>query len=101
MKKEGSRIAEKILDIWVQPRARRNEILGYHDESLRVRVTGAPTEGEANRLCRKVLAAALKIPPSRVEILSGHGARRKRVRVKGVDAALWQKFGEERKDGDR
>lgn len=99
MKKESNRVAEKILDIWVQPRASRNEILGYRDELLRVRVTGAPTEGEANRLCREVLAEALEIPPSWVEILRGHRARRKRVRVKGVDAARWQRLGRERKDG--
>ncbi len=99
MKKESKRVAEKILDIWVSPRASRNEILGYGDELLRVRVTGAPTEGEANRRCREVLAEALEIPPSRVEILSGHRARRKRVRVKGVDAARWQRFARERKDG--
>ena len=90
MKKESDRVSEKILDLWVQPRASRNEILGYHNGRLRVRVTAAPTEGEANRLCREVLAEALEIPPSRVEILSGHRARRKRVRVEGVEAVRWQ-----------
>ena len=55
-----------------------------------MRVTAAPTEGQANRLCREVLAEALEIPPSRVEIVSGHRARRKRVRVEGVEAARWQ-----------
>ena len=90
MKKEGNRVAEKILDLWVQPRASRNEILGYRDELLRVRVTAAPTEGEANRLCREVLAEALEIPPSGVEIISGGRARRKRVRVEGVEAARWE-----------
>ena len=93
MKKEGNPIGEKILDLWVQPRASRNEILGYRNELLRVRVTATPTEGEANRLCREGLAEALRIPPSRVEILSGHRARRKRVRVEGVEAARWQIFG--------
>jgi len=90
MKKEGNRVAEKILDLWVQPRASRNEILGYRDELLRVRVTAAPTEGKANRLCREVLAEALEIPPSRVEIIGGGRARRKRVRVEGVEAACWE-----------
>jgi uncharacterized protein (TIGR00251 family) len=90
MKKKNNRGAEKILDLWVQPRASRNEILGYRDELLRVRVTAAPTEGEANRLCREVLAEALEIPPSRVEIIGGGRARRKRVRVKGVEGARWE-----------
>jgi uncharacterized protein (TIGR00251 family) len=93
VKKEKNRIPEKILDLWVQPRASRNEILGYRNELLQVRVSAAPTEGEANRLCREVLAETLEIPPSRVEILSGHRARRKRIRVEGVEAARWQILG--------
>ena len=93
MKKESNGVSEKILYLWVQPRASRNEILGYRDKLLRVRVTAAPAEGEANRLCREVLAEALEIPLSRVEILSGHRARRKRVRVEGVEAARWQILG--------
>ena len=90
MKKKSMRVAEKTLDLWVQPRASRNEILGYRDKLLRVRVTAAPTEGEANRLCREVLAEALEVPPSRVEIIGGGRARRKRVRVEGVEAARWE-----------
>ena len=90
MKKESNGDPGRILSLWVQPRASRNEILGYREDWLRVRVTAAPTEGEANRLCREVLAEALGIPPSRVEILSGHRARRKRVRVRGVEVARWQ-----------
>ena len=90
MKKGSNEDPEKILSLWVQPRASRNEILGYRNDWLRVRVTAAPTEGEANRLCREVLAEALGIPPSRVEILSGQRARRKRVRVLGVEAGRWQ-----------
>ena len=89
MKKESNGNPERILSLWVQPRASRNEILGYRGDGLRVRVTAAPAEGEANRLCREVLAEALGIPPSRVEILSGHRGRRKRVRVLGVEAARW------------
>ena len=96
MKKESGPASEKILEVWVQPRAFRNEISGYRDEFLRIRVTAAPTGGAANRLCREVLAKALGISTSRVEILSGHKARRKRVIIKDVDAAHW-----ERLEGDR
>lgn len=90
MKEKNNRVEGKILDLLVQPRASRNEILGYRDKLLRVRVTAAPTEGEANRLCREVLAEALEVPPSRVEIIGGGRARRKRVRVGGVEAARWE-----------
>ncbi|MFH1757432.1 MAG: DUF167 domain-containing protein [Pseudomonadota bacterium] len=99
MKKKNTSLTEKILNVYVQPRASRNEILGYRNEFLRIRVVAAPTDGEANRLCREILAKALGTSPSGVEMLSGHKARRKRLRVSGVDAVLWQKLEKERKGG--
>ncbi len=86
---------ERILDVYVQPRACRNEILGCRNEFLKIRVTASPTDGEANRLCQEILAKALGTSPSRVEILYGHKARRKRLRVNGVNEALWRKFKED------
>jgi uncharacterized protein (TIGR00251 family) len=99
MKKESDPTLEKIVEVWVQPRASRNEISGYRDEFLRIRVTAAPVEGAANRLCRELLAKALGVSTSRVEILSGHKARRKRVSIKGVDAARWERFAGDREGG--
>lgn len=93
MKRAPHPIAEKILDVWVQPRASRNEILGFQEQYLRIRVTAPPSEGEANQLLREVLADALGISMSRVEILSGHKARRKRVRVIDVPPANLEKLG--------
>jgi uncharacterized protein (TIGR00251 family) len=90
MKKETPPGEEKIVEVWVQPRASANEILGYREGYLRIRVTAAPAEGAANRLCREVLAKALGVSTSRVEILSGHKARRKRISIKGADEALWE-----------
>jgi uncharacterized protein (TIGR00251 family) len=92
MKSRTIFLDEIILDVYVQPRASRNEILGYRDEFFKIRVTAAPADGEANRLCREILAKGLGTSPSRVEILSGHKARRKRLRIEGVDEALWQKL---------
>jgi hypothetical protein len=99
MKKESGPTSEKIVEVWVQPRASRNEICGSRNEFLRIRVTAAPTEGAANRLCREVLAKALGVSTSRVEIVSGHKARRKRVSIKGVDAALWERWEGNREGG--
>ena len=95
MKKAKASPAEKIFDVWVQPRASQNEILGLREEYLRLRVTAAPEDGEANRLCRKVLAKALGIPPSQVEIIRGHKARKKRVRAWGIDPAHWPPWGKD------
>lgn len=89
---KGKNAPARILNLRVQPRASRNEILGFRDGELRIRVTAAPVDGEANRLCRELLARALEISPSRVEILSGEKSRRKRVRVEGADELSWSKL---------
>jgi len=89
MKKNLNDKAGKILNIWVKPRASRNEILGYENDLLRLRVTASPIGGEANLLVRKVLAEALGIPPSRVEIIKGEKGRMKRVRIVGAPQRNW------------
>ena len=93
MKKNLNDKAEKILNIWVKPRASRNEILGYENDLLRLRVTASPIDGEANLLVRKVLAEALGIPPSRVEIIKGEKGRMKRVRIVGAPPEELDKLG--------
>ena len=70
----------------VTPRAGRNEIAGTgEDGSLRIRVTAAPHEGAANRAAIRLLATALDVPPSVIEIVAGAAGRQKRVRVEGIE----------------
>ena len=93
MKKDPCQSSETILNVWVQPRASRNEISGFQDEYLRIRVIAPPSEGKANHLLREVLAEALGISVSRVEILSGHNAMRKRIRVIDVPPGNLENLG--------
>ncbi len=92
MKKDHPQASEKILHVWVQPRASRNEVIGFQGGYLRIRVTAPPSEGQANRLLREIISEALGISVSRVEILSGHKARRKRIRVMDVPPGNLEKL---------
>ncbi len=83
---------EKVLNIRVHTRACRNEILGLREQDLCIRVTAAPVDGEANRLCRKILAQALGVSLSRVEILQGHKARRKKIRILDLQPGMWERL---------
>ncbi len=89
MKREDASPPARFLNLRVQPRASRNEIAGFQGEFLRIRVTAPPEGGQANRLCCRLLAEKLGIAPSRVEIVSGHNARKKRVRIQEGRDALW------------
>ena len=67
------------------PRASRDEIVGYSEGVLRVKVTAPPVDGKANAALCKLLAKRLGVAPSRVRIERGAKARTKLVSVEGAD----------------
>ena len=73
-----------LLSVRVQPRASRDEVVGWQGAALRVRVSAAPTDGRANRAVTELLARALDVSPSSVELVRGHASREKLFRVTGV-----------------
>jgi uncharacterized protein YggU (UPF0235/DUF167 family) len=78
------------LQVRVQPRASRTEVIGWRDEVLALRVTAAPVEDAANQACRKLLAELLDVAPSQVTLVAGGKAREKRFRVSGLTPAALQ-----------
>jgi uncharacterized protein len=71
----------------VQPRAKKNAIVGELGDALKVALTAPPVEGSANAACIEFLANLLKVPRSSVTIASGESSRRKVIRVTGLPAA--------------
>jgi hypothetical protein len=69
------------LTVDVRPRAGRDQIVGWHGAALRVRVTAPPVGGAANEAVRALLAERLGCARSRVEVVRGHAARTKIVRI--------------------
>ena len=76
-----------MLHVRVRPGASRSEVMGWEGETLRVRVT-SPEDGRANRAVAALLAAALGVPPSSVELVRGGAARDKFFRVRGLAPGL-------------
>jgi uncharacterized protein (TIGR00251 family) len=70
-----------LLPVRVQPRAGRNEVVGWQGTALHVRVTAAPEAGQANQAVIDLLAGALGVPRSSVELVRGAKSRDKLVRV--------------------
>jgi hypothetical protein len=73
-----------VFKVRVQPRSSKNQITGLFEDSLKVRLTAPPVEGEANEACCAFLAKVLAVPRSRVGIVAGQTSRNKLVRVEGV-----------------
>lgn len=81
-----------VVAVHVQPGAARAGVAGWYGDALKLKVSAPPERGRANDAVARLLAAELDLRPGDVEIASGHGSRRKRVRVRGVDAgrfAAW------------
>jgi len=74
------------FEVRVAPRASRNRIIGVQDGALRVALTAPPVDGAANEALKKLLAKALGVAKSDVEILRGDRARIKVLRIHGVNA---------------
>jgi uncharacterized protein (TIGR00251 family) len=70
-----------LVTVRVRPGSSRNEIAGEQDGVLVVRVNAPPVGGQANKAVRKLLAKHYGVAPSRVEIVRGHAAREKVVRL--------------------
>ena len=74
------------FSVRAQPKASRAGVVGLHGESLKVAVTAPPADGRANRAIAEVLAEALGVRPSAVEIVAGLASRQKIVRIEGLSA---------------
>jgi uncharacterized protein (TIGR00251 family) len=75
------------LRVRLTPRAHRDEVTGVRDGLVLARVRAPPVDGRANAALEKLLAKALGVPPSHVQVVRGQSAREKVVRVDGVAAA--------------
>lgn len=70
-----------LLNVRVQPRAKKDALIGLQGGYLKVGITAPPVDGKANAHLRRFLAAELGVPQSRVQILAGAQTRIKRIRV--------------------
>lgn len=73
-----------VIRVKVQPKASRNQILGFRGDALQVRVATPPERGKANEALVELLAAALGIARSKVRILKGHTSRDKLIAIDGL-----------------
>jgi uncharacterized protein YggU (UPF0235/DUF167 family) len=58
---------------------------GWHGDAIKIRLAAAPVDGAANQALIDFLALRLGVPRAAIRINAGHGSRRKRVTIAGVD----------------
>ena len=70
-----------LLHVRVQPKARANAVKGWSGQALRVSVTAAPEHGRATRAVIDLLAEALDVAPSSINLVRGAASRDKWFRL--------------------
>jgi len=72
-----------IFKIKVQPGAARNEIVGVQGDTLKIKIGAPAVKEKANKALIDFLAGKLGVKKSKVEIVSGHTSRIKKIKVLG------------------
>jgi uncharacterized protein len=75
---------EAQISIRLQPRAKREEVVGERGDAIVVRVTAPPVDGKANAALCALVARLVRVPSPRVAVVRGRTSRDKVVRVEGV-----------------
>lgn len=73
------------IPILVSPMASGDELVGWQDGVLRIRVVASDRDGADDRAVESLLADVLSIEASRVRVLLGTGSRRKWVEIDDYD----------------
>ena len=77
-RKDGDEI---WLDVYIQPKASRDQIQGWHGEELKIAITAPPVDGQANAHLIKFLSKQFKVAKSQIVIHKGELGRHKTVRI--------------------
>ena len=75
---------ESRISLRVYPNASRNEIVGFADGVLRVKISAPPIRGEANKELVAFLGRLLEVGKGSVNIIKGHTARSKVIVIDGL-----------------
>lgn len=67
------------LRIFLQPKASRDQIVGLHDNELKIAITAPPVDGAANAHLLKFLSKLFKVPKSAIVLEKGELQRHKQL----------------------
>jgi uncharacterized protein (TIGR00251 family) len=76
-----------IIELHVQPQARKNEIVCIHNNRLKVKIKSPPVDGKANESLIEFIAETLGLRISALELIKGETSRQKQILVHGVTAS--------------
>ncbi len=73
--------------VYIQPRASKTEVAGWHGDAIKIRLQSPPVDGAANDELMRFISKLLGVSRSAVSIVSGATGRRKRLSLEGITQA--------------
>lgn len=70
-----------VLRLYIQPKASRDQIIGLHDDEIKIAITAPPVDGQANSHLIKFLSKQFKVAKNQIVIEKGETGRHKQVRI--------------------
>ena len=72
------------LYVKVIPGSPKNQISGFHDGLLKVKISSPPEKGKANSELISFLSKVLNIPKKHIVLLKGDSKQKKKILLKGI-----------------
>lgn len=69
------------LSVQITPNAKKSEVIGVHEDALKIRLQAQPIEGKANEALVRFLSDVLGVPKSAITITHGHTNKRKIIEI--------------------
>jgi uncharacterized protein (TIGR00251 family) len=68
-----------LLHCYAQPKSSKDELIGIHDNQLKVKITAPPVDGKANAHLCKFLSKEFGVAKSKVTVVKGLTGRQKTI----------------------
>ncbi len=78
-----------VLRVWVQPGAKRSELVGEHQGRLKIRLNAPAVDNKANKALLEYVAKQLSLRPNRLSLVAGHASRQKTIRIESAEEPVW------------
>lgn len=80
------------LNIYLKPRAKKNALVGIHDNKLKIFLTSQPIDGAANKHLIEFIAENFHVAKRQVTIIKGETSSIKIIKIKSPDRQVAEKI---------
>jgi uncharacterized protein (TIGR00251 family) len=80
------------IDVKVLPKSGRDEIRGFVNGALKIRVSAPPIEGRANDRLIELISSTIGVSRADITVIKGRTSRIKTLRIEGVSQSKFSWF---------